>query len=147
MADDPAASSTGHRPLSSNSQRPQNRSGVFSPNSFASADDFSHPGPRVRRRSSLQSLASAQESLRGSADDLWSPKPYDDDDDFGRGGRRSQNGNSKDEVSGWHSLPLAFALLPAVAGLIMKDGAQVVTDILLLGLASVFLNWSVRLPW
>lgn len=49
--------------------------------------------------------------------------------------------------SNWHSAPLAFALLPAVAGLIFHNGGAVVTDVTLLALAGVFLNWSVRMPW
>ena len=52
-----------------------------------------------------------------------------------------------DESSHWHSSPLAFALLPAVGGLVFTNGSAFVTDILLLGLAAGFLNWSCRLPW
>lgn len=52
-----------------------------------------------------------------------------------------------DELSHWHSSPLAFAFLPALAGLFFTNGSAFVTDILLLGLAALFLNWSVRLPW
>jgi hypothetical protein len=88
------------------------------------------------RRSSLHSISSAQDSLRGSADDLWTPRPYED---------HEQKEHS--EVTNWHSLPLVFALVPAVAGLVIQDGAKIFTDVLLLGLASVFLNWSVKLPW
>ena len=51
------------------------------------------------------------------------------------------------EGSNWHSAPLAFALLPAVAGMIFQNGGAVVTDITLLAFAGVFLNWSVRMPW
>ena len=51
------------------------------------------------------------------------------------------------EVSNWHSAPLAFALLPAVAGMIFQNGGAVVTDFTLLAFAGVFLNWSVRMPW
>ncbi|CAD6499336.1 BgTH12-03456 [Blumeria graminis f. sp. triticale] len=49
--------------------------------------------------------------------------------------------------SAWHSAPLAFALLPALGGIFFTNGSGFVTDILLLGLAAIFLNWSVRLPW
>jgi hypothetical protein len=42
---------------------------------------------------------------------------------------------------------LAFALLPALGGMFFKNGSSVITDIMLLGLAAIFLNWSVRLPW
>ena len=52
-----------------------------------------------------------------------------------------------DEVSLWHSAPLAFAIVPAFAGLAFQNGGAVVTDILLLGFGSMFLNWCVRTPW
>ncbi|RDA87989.1 hypothetical protein CP532_3454 [Ophiocordyceps camponoti-leonardi (nom. inval.)] len=45
------------------------------------------------------------------------------------------------------SASLAFALLPAIAGVFFKDGHAVVTDIMLLALAGVFLHWSVTQPW
>ncbi|KAI9882565.1 MAG: hypothetical protein M1823_005687 [Watsoniomyces obsoletus] len=51
------------------------------------------------------------------------------------------------ETPSWHSAPLAFALLPAVAGLLFQNGSAIVTDVTLLALAGVFLNWSVRMPW
>lgn len=44
-------------------------------------------------------------------------------------------------------MPLALALLPAVGGLLFQNGSAIVTDITLLGLAVVFLNWAVRVPW
>jgi hypothetical protein len=30
---------------------------------------------------------------------------------------------------------------------LFKDGSAVITDITLLALAAIFLNWAVRLPW
>ncbi|KAL8420116.1 hypothetical protein RB594_003047 [Gaeumannomyces avenae] len=45
------------------------------------------------------------------------------------------------------ALPLLFALLPALGGLIFKDGSAFVTDFLLLGLAAVFLHTTVTQPW
>jgi hypothetical protein len=51
------------------------------------------------------------------------------------------------EESNWQSAPLGLALLPAIAGIFFKNGSAVVTDITLLILAAIFLNWSVRLPW
>jgi hypothetical protein len=54
----------------------------------------------------------------------------------------------EDGMNNWHnSTPLAFAILPAVAGLLFKNGSAFVTDILLLGLAAVFMHWSIRIPW
>ncbi|KAG6311875.1 hypothetical protein E4U22_002319 [Claviceps purpurea] len=51
------------------------------------------------------------------------------------------------ESSSLASLSLAFALLPAIAGVLVKDGHVLVTDIMLLGLSGVFLHWSVTQPW
>jgi hypothetical protein len=97
------------------------------------------PNFKDRRRSSLlsdYSLDDARASLRSSTDDLLSPRP-----------NVSTRLTGNDETSNWHSAPLAFALLPALGGLLFQNGGAVVTDIMLLGLASVFLNWAVRLPW
>lgn len=91
-----------------------------------------------RRRSSLLSdnVSETRKSLRSSTDDLLLP-------------RVDANGRFYQEIepSHWHSIPLGLALLPAVGGLIFQDGSAVVTDITLLALAAIFLNWSVRLPW
>ncbi|KAM0253877.1 hypothetical protein ACHAQJ_007109 [Trichoderma viride] len=54
---------------------------------------------------------------------------------------------SHHEASPLASLSLAFALLPAIAGVLFQNGTSVVTDIMLLGLAAVFLHWSVTQPW
>lgn len=89
----------------------------------------------ARRRSSIDSLREARRSFQDSTDDLLMPKP-------------DLHGHEKSiESSAWDSAPLAFALLPAVGGLIFTNGSSVITDVMLLGLAAIFLNWSVRLPW
>jgi len=51
------------------------------------------------------------------------------------------------ESSHWDSAPLVFALVPAVGGLFFKNGSAVLTDAILLIIAAIFLNWSVRVPW
>ena len=51
------------------------------------------------------------------------------------------------EVSHWHSAPLAVAVVPALAGLIFRNGSVVITDLTLLGLAAFALNWALRIPW
>lgn len=97
-----------------------------------------HIGPRTSRRGSLlsnYSLDEARESFRSSTDSLLLPKPS------------GLKADTQHETSHWHSAPLAFALLPAIAGMIFSNGSAVVTDITLLALAAVFLNWSVRVPW
>lgn len=94
------------------------------------------PSPNVRRRSSNfsdYSISEARKNFRSSTDDLLLPKPS----------ATRQDGES----SAWHSTPLAFALLPALGGMLFKNGSSVITDVMLLGLAAIFLNWSVRLPW
>jgi len=79
-------------------------------------------------------MRDARRSLADSTEDLLSPKPM--------GGRGEEGQDSP-----WHSAPLAFALLPAVGGMLFTNGSSVITDIMLLGLAAIFLNWSVRVPW
>jgi hypothetical protein len=105
----------------------------------ASTNRFANdtPSPLRRRSSNLTdfSLEDARRSIRSSTDGFLLPRPSGSDANHGA------------EPSHWHSAPLAFALLPALGGLFFKNGSQVVTDVMLLGLAAVFLNWSVRLPW
>ena len=101
---------------------------------FATADG---PLPGPRRRSSTfsdLSLNEARKTFQSSTDDLLLPKP-------------SGSGNDSHSSSAWHSAPLAFALLPAIGGMMFKNGSSVITDVMLLGLAAIFLNWSVRVPW
>ncbi|KAK6075767.1 hypothetical protein SCUP234_07568 [Seiridium cupressi] len=45
------------------------------------------------------------------------------------------------------TLPLVLALLPAVGGLFFEGGSAFFTDVILLGLAAIFLRWSVTQPW
>ena len=88
------------------------------------------------RRSSMLSFSSIDEVTQSLSDDIINPAT------------RRANGMRDDvEVTHWHSTPLAFAILPAVGGVLFKNGSAFITDILLLGLAAVFMNWSVRLPW
>ena len=105
-------------------QRPLGRASTFA--------DLHSP----RRSSNFSdSLDDAKQSIRSSTDDLFLPRV----ETSGLGSHR--------ESSHWHSIPLGLALLPAIGGLIFKDGSAVVTDLTLLGLAAVFLNWSIRIPW
>lgn len=102
-----------------------------------SATEAPSPAP-VRRRSSGfsdYSFNEARRTFQSSTDDLLLPKP-------------SVTGlEHSHDSSAWHSAPLAFALLPALGGMLFKNGSSIITDIMLLGLAAIFLNWSVRLPW
>ncbi|CAD0087356.1 unnamed protein product, partial [Aureobasidium vineae] len=105
--------------------------------SHPAADGASPIEPSLsRRRSSLLSFSSLDDT-RHSAGDFIRPSLGLDDDDS----------TAPEDLSHWHSSPLAFAFLPALAGLFFTNGSAFVTDIILLGLAALFLNWSVRLPW
>ncbi len=95
------------------------------------------PPPRPnRRRSSLLSYSSLDEVAQTLTNDFINPST-----------NNARNSTDEDEVTHWHSTPLAFALLPAIGGLLFKNGSAFMTDILLLGLAAIFMNWSIRLPW
>ncbi|CAL5871965.1 uncharacterized protein PFLUO_LOCUS6222 [Penicillium psychrofluorescens] len=90
-----------------------------------------------RRNSTLSdSISEARHSIRSSTDSLFLPRVLED-----------SKGHIPTEESHWHSAPLGLALLPAIAGVFFKEGSAVVTDVTLLVLAAIFLNWSVRLPW
>jgi hypothetical protein len=88
--------------------------------------------PRPRRRSS--NFSDYSQDPR----DLFNPAPFPDDDALLA---------QAPKPSKWESLPLAFALLPAVGGILFQGGSAFVTDLLLLGLCAVFLRWSVTQPW
>ncbi|RAL02129.1 uncharacterized protein BO80DRAFT_379306 [Aspergillus ibericus CBS 121593] len=90
-----------------------------------------------RRNSTLSdSVSEARNSIRSSTDDILFPRAA-----------KRNDVDLTNEESHWHSAPLGLALLPAVAGIFFQNGGAVVTDVTLLILAAVFLNWSVRLPW
>jgi hypothetical protein len=104
------------------------------------SDASAPPGPGLRRRSSNfsdYSLNEARRSFQSSTDELLLLKPP----------RDAGAPPAEQESSAWHSAPLAFALLPAVGGMLFKNGSAMITDFMLLGLAAIFLNWSVRSPW
>jgi hypothetical protein len=86
-----------------------------------------------RRNSTFSDSVS---EIRSSTDELLFPRVV-----------RKGSFDSPNEESHWQSAPLALALLPAIAGVFFQNGSAVVTDITLLILAAIFLNWSVRLPW
>ncbi|KAK4501818.1 hypothetical protein PRZ48_007627 [Zasmidium cellare] len=104
--------------------------------SHQDASPSPRPDPLLRRRSSLLSFSSIEDATHAFTDDIINPRT---------GNRRHANG--EDELTHWHSTPLAFAILPALGGLMFKNGSAFVTDVLLLGLAAIFMNWSIRLPW
>ena len=97
--------------------------------------DLANPLRHRRSSNFSDSVESTRQSIKSSTDSLLLPKVT------------SPELDTNHEPSHWHSAPLALALLPAVGGLFFQNGSAVVTDLTLLGLAAVFLNWSVRLPW
>ncbi|KAL8711785.1 MAG: hypothetical protein Q9225_007067 [Loekoesia sp. 1 TL-2023] len=108
-------------------QRPLGRASISA--------DASHPLRHRRSSTFSESIDDAKQSIKSSTDDLLLPRVRD----------TSLPGQL--EPSHWHSTPLALALLPALGGVFFQNGSAIVTDITLLGLAAIFLNWSVRLPW
>ncbi|CAH0014930.1 unnamed protein product [Clonostachys rhizophaga] len=91
--------------------------------------DASLPGIPRRRSSNFT------EYSLGEARDILNP-------------RAKQSGElPSTESSSLASASLAFALLPAIAGAVFKNGSAIATDLMLLGLAGVFLHWSVTQPW
>lgn len=53
----------------------------------------------------------------------------------------------RQQLLNWQSLPLVLALLPAIAGLLFKNGSDFVTDALLLALAAIILHAAITKPW
>ena len=88
------------------------------------------PNPELPRRSSIlsdMSLDEARGILRAKTDEVLLP---------------TAPGSTT-----WHSIPLAFAVVPALAGAFLEKGESFMTDVLLLLLAGIFLHWLVKFPW
>ncbi|KAK3676509.1 hypothetical protein LTR78_003785 [Recurvomyces mirabilis] len=109
------------------------------------------PPSLPRRPSSKQSLSPTRgqppQLLRRRSSILSDVTSFSEDIINPSASRRREGDHEEAEVTHWHSTPLAFAILPALGGLLFKNGSAFVTDVLLLGLAAIFLNWSLRLPW
>ncbi|KAI4663293.1 uncharacterized protein J4E78_003704 [Alternaria triticimaculans] len=115
-------------------QRMLNRAATFAEGARPSTPPTAAP----RRRSSLVSdLSDSRYSLRSSSDNLL------------RAGGKNDMGRhaSPDEPSRWIALPVVAAVVPAIIGLTVENGADVATDVLILVLAGWFLHWSVKVPW
>ena len=98
-------------------------------------DITSSPAPLKRRRSSLFTADSQAEksSMRSSAPSLIIPT--------------TSNNHHEEGSSHFHSTPLLFAVLPALGGVLFEGGSVILTDVCIILLACIFLNWSLRLPW
>ncbi|KIH92922.1 hypothetical protein SPBR_02454 [Sporothrix brasiliensis 5110] len=90
------------------------------------------PAAAFRRRSSNFSDYSQD------ARDLLNPRPL---------AGSAELSQHQEPTSSWDSLPLAFALLPALGGLFVKGGDSFVSDLMLLAIGGIFLHWSVTQPW
>ncbi|KAF4979616.1 hypothetical protein FZEAL_4173 [Fusarium zealandicum] len=147
MTDDNTTSTSGWRPaagLSSGvSAAPPSGHGLRRAMTVSAAEDVAARRPHTSspaietfppRRSSNFSEYSLSE-----ARDILNPQPRDPS--------IREQVSPTGEASSLASLSLAFALLPALAGILFKNGSAVVTDVMLLGLAGVFLHWSVTQPW
>ncbi|CAK7223509.1 hypothetical protein SBRCBS47491_005229 [Sporothrix bragantina] len=99
---------------------------------YGNANANGSPSAAFRRRSSNFSDYSQD------ARDLLNPKPL---------GEPSESLRHHQPTSSWDTLPLAFALLPAMGGLLVQGGGSFVTDLMLLCLGGIFLHWSVTQPW
>jgi hypothetical protein len=74
-------------------------------------------------------------SMRSSTEDLLSPRVTGEEEELHH------------ETSLWHSLPILFAIVPAIGGLFSKNGSVFVTDLALLGLAGLYLQYTLVTPW
>ncbi|QIW99471.1 hypothetical protein AMS68_004989 [Peltaster fructicola] len=104
-------------------------------NTSKSAGDRAAPAfSPLRRRSSLISFTSIEDARTSFHEDIIQPASA------------RRKAKEEHEITHWSSTPLAFAILPAVAGVLFTNGSAFVTDVLLLAFAAIFLNWSIRVP-
>lgn len=108
------------------------------------SQQFSSSGIPPHRRGSIFSQESFRtdssngrrpSTFRSSTEDLLSPRAIGEDV------------ASQSEITAWHSLPILFAIVPALGGLFSKNGSIFVTDLTLLVLAGIYLNWCLVTPW
>ncbi|KUI65481.1 hypothetical protein VM1G_00906 [Cytospora mali] len=105
--------------------------------SFPSSDHAEAPSYRLQRRSSTLSdfsLSEARRNLRDSTDDILNPSGAKDEMVHGNTGVLT-------------ALPVAFALLPALFGVLFEGGNAITTDVMLLGLVFIFLRYTITQPW
>lgn len=103
------------------------------------SSDASEASPEpLRRRSSTLSDFSLSEARRS----------------FSHGTRNILNPSAaaiaqgtRDTFSVMSSLPLAFALLPALFGVFFEGGSAFITDFMLLALVFIFLRYTITQPW
>lgn len=139
-----SATSLSHLPSANPSRRsvtvedsPQIRRRPISLVSLPSSDTGDSPAPGVRRRSSTLSefgIPDARKYFRDGTNDILNPSAA-----------RTKPANDSSSVLS--SLPLAFALLPAIVGVFFEGGNALITDVMLLGLVFIFLRYTITQPW
>lgn len=110
-----------------------------------SSDDASGLQDQRRNSTISDTVSETRNSIRSSTGNLFFPRASGEID--GDHDSSSVNADSASDESLWNSAPLLLALLPAVAGVFFRNGSAFITDVTILIMAAVFLNWSVRLPW
>jgi len=132
------ATGTAANPETSNgSSNLKHRQGNGQQSSFADL-------PPNRRSSTFSSRSSRTDSTsdrrpfspRSSTEDLLSPRATGEEEE-----------QHHETTTFWHSLPILFAIVPALGGIYSKDGSVFVTDLALLLLAGLYLNWCLVTPW
>ncbi|OAL64046.1 hypothetical protein A7C99_4700 [Trichophyton rubrum] len=97
-----------------------------------SAPSNSPPGKLRRNSTFSDTVTETRRSIKSSTDDLFFP----------RASNSMGHASSGNTDSHWHSSPLVLALLPGLGGLLFHNGAAVFTDVALLSISAVFLNWE-----
>ncbi|EOA89482.1 uncharacterized protein SETTUDRAFT_75350, partial [Exserohilum turcica Et28A] len=117
-------------------QKMLNRAATFAEGAPSASSAL--PASLSRRRSSLVSdLSDTRHSFRSSTDNL-----------LRAGGRNDTDAQAAaDEPPRWIALPVVAAVVPAMIGLTVENGADMATDVLILVLAGWFLHCSVKVPW
>lgn len=103
----------------------------------SSSEHLESPPAGPRRRSSTFydfSISEARRSMRNGTQDILNPS----------GAKHDMGHDSSGALA---NLPMAFALLPALVGVLFEGGSQLITDIMLLGLVFIFLRYTVTQPW
>ena len=126
----PVTTGTSHNASSTNPLRQR-----FPHRQSSNSSLRSTPPDLPRRRSSILSYSSLEDAGSSFADDFLNPSAT-----------KRLKKQKQEEDTHWHSTPLVFAILPALAGLLFNNGSAFVTDVLLLGFAALFMNWSIRIP-
>lgn len=110
-------------------------------------DDLAKPLPEMIRQSSTpyrhSSSVRTASTSRPSAS-IYNPGASTDSLLLPRATNRDRE---HDDPTLWHSAPLLFAIVPAIGGVVFKSGSIILTDLALLILAALYLNWCLVTPW